>query len=47
MVGGFGLGGAPQALIKGLVKNGAKNLTIASITAGNDDWGVGLLIKNK
>lgn len=46
-IGGFGLGGAPQALIKGLVANGAKNLTVASITAGVDDWGVGLLLRNR
>ena len=35
MVGGFGLGGVPNALIEGVVKSGAKNLTVASINAGN------------
>eukprot|EP00825_Cyclidium_porcatum_P046707 TRINITY_DN741_c0_g1_i10.p1 TRINITY_DN741_c0_g1~~TRINITY_DN741_c0_g1_i10.p1 ORF type:complete len:351 (+),score=83.63 TRINITY_DN741_c0_g1_i10:112-1164(+) len=47
MVGGFGLGGVPNALIEGVVKSGAKNLTVASINAGIDDWGIGLLIKSR
>ncbi len=35
MVGGFGLSGNPEALIKGVVERGAKHLTLVSNTAGN------------
>lgn len=47
MVGGFGLVGIPEQLILALVKRGAKNLTIISNNCGVDDWGLGLLLKNK
>jgi 3-oxoacid CoA-transferase subunit A len=46
-VGGFGLCGIPEALIVALRDGGSKNLTIASNNAGVDDWGLGLLLKNK
>jgi 3-oxoacid CoA-transferase subunit A len=35
MVGGFGLSGNPEALIKGVVERGVKNLTLVSNNAGN------------
>ncbi|MBA2541097.1 MAG: aminotransferase class III-fold pyridoxal phosphate-dependent enzyme, partial [Deltaproteobacteria bacterium] len=35
MVGGFGLSGNPEALIKGVVDRGVKNLTLVSNNAGN------------
>lgn len=47
MVGGFGLVGIPEQLILALVKKGVKDLTIISNNCGIDDWGLGLLLKNK
>ncbi|HZG70075.1 MAG TPA: CoA transferase subunit A [Chondromyces sp.] len=47
MVGGFGLCGIPENLIKALAEKGTKNLTIISNNCGVDDWGLGLLLKNK
>ncbi|MBD8005033.1 CoA transferase subunit A [Bacillus norwichensis] len=47
MVGGFGLVGIPENLIKALAKEGARNLTIISNNCGVDDWGLGLLLRNK
>lgn len=47
MVGGFGLCGIPENLIKALAKKGTKNLTIISNNCGVDDWGLGILLKNK
>ncbi|QCR32066.1 CoA transferase subunit A [Lysinibacillus sp. SGAir0095] len=47
MVGGFGLVGIPEQLILALVKKGVKDLTIISNNCGVDDWGLGLLLKNK
>ena len=47
MVGGFGLCGIPEKLILALVKKGVKNLTVISNNCGVDDWGLGLLLKNK
>lgn len=47
MVGGFGLCGIPENLIKGLLERGVKDLTIISNNCGVDDWGLGLLLKNK
>jgi 3-oxoacid CoA-transferase len=45
-VGGFGLGGNPETLLKELSKTvGANNLTIASLTGGVDGFGLGLLIE--
>lgn len=47
MVGGFGLCGIPENLIKALAAKGTKNLTIISNNCGVDDWGLGLLLRNK
>jgi 3-oxoacid CoA-transferase subunit A len=47
VVGGFGLVGIPENLILGLRDKGVKNLTIVSNNCGVDDWGLGLLLKNK
>lgn len=47
MVGGFGLCGIPENLIIALVEKGIKDLTVISNNCGVDDWGLGLLLKNK
>ncbi|WP_096188010.1 CoA transferase subunit A [Evansella halocellulosilytica] len=47
MVGGFGLVGIPENLIKALVESGVKDLTVISNNCGVDDWGLGLLLKDK
>lgn len=47
MVGGFGLCGIPENLIKALAEKGTKDLTIISNNCGVDDWGLGLLLRNK
>lgn len=47
MVGGFGLCGIPENLIAELVKLNVKNLTCISNNAGVDDFGLGLLLKQR
>lgn len=47
MVGGFGLVGIPENLIKALATSGVSDLTVISNNCGVDDWGLGLLLKNK
>ena len=47
MFGGFGLCGIPENSIAALVKKGTKNLTCISNNAGVDDFGIGLLLKQK
>lgn len=47
LVGGFGLVGIPENLILGLYEKGVKDLTIISNNCGVDDWGLGILLKNK
>ena len=47
MVGGFGLVGIPEQLILALVEKGVKDLTIISNNCGVDEWGLGLLLKDK
>ena len=47
MVGGFGLCGIPENLILALVETGVKDLTIISNNCGVDEWGLGLLLKNR
>src|SRR5512142_2567691 len=47
MVGGFGLCGIPENLINALARSGIKNLTVISNNAGIDEFGLGLLLKNK
>jgi len=43
-VGGFGLSGAPMALIEALLAQGADELSIVSNNCGVDDWGLGVLL---
>ena len=47
MVGGFGLCGIPENAIMALYKSGVKNLTCISNNAGVDNFGLGILLKNK
>src|SRR5262245_29377818 len=44
MMGGFGVCGIPENMVRMLVEHGAKDLTIISNNAGVADFGVGLLI---
>jgi 3-oxoacid CoA-transferase subunit A len=44
MVGGFGLCGMPENLIRALVRKGVKNLTTISNNVGVDGLGMGLLL---
>src|SRR5262245_62069698 len=46
-VGGFGLCGIPEQLIKALRDTGVKGITAVSNNAGVDDWGLGLLLQTK
>jgi 3-oxoacid CoA-transferase subunit A len=46
MVGGFGLCGNPENLIRALVRKGVKNLTTMSNNAGVDGLGIGMLLAN-
>jgi 3-oxoacid CoA-transferase subunit A len=45
MMGGFGLCGIPETLIRALHARGTKNLTIISNNAGVDEFGAGMLLK--
>ena len=47
MLGGFGLCGIPENCIAALVKKGIKDLTCISNNAGVDDFGIGLMLKQK
>ena len=47
MLGGFGLCGIPENCIAAFVKKGIKNLTCISNNAGVDDFGIGLMLKQK
>lgn len=47
MVGGFGLAGIPENAISELRKKGVKGLTCISNEAGVDDFGLGILLKNR
>ena len=47
MLGGFGLCGIPENLIAALHDNRIKDLTCISNNAGVDDFGLGLLLKNR
>jgi 3-oxoacid CoA-transferase subunit A len=44
MMGGFGMCGIPENLIRLLVEHGAKDLTVISNNAGVADFGIGLLL---
>jgi 3-oxoacid CoA-transferase subunit A len=46
MMGGFGLCGIPENLIKMLAASGVKNLTVMSNNAGVADYGIGLMLQN-
>ena len=41
------MGGVPNALIEAVRDHGIKDLTVTSNNCGVDDWGLGLLLKNK
>jgi 3-oxoacid CoA-transferase subunit A len=47
MLGGFGLCGLPENCITALVKKGVKDLTCISNNAGVDDFGIGLMLKQR
>ena len=47
MLGGFGLCGIPENSILELVRIGVKNLVCISNDAGIDDFGLGLLLRNR
>jgi len=47
MLGGFGLCGIPENSIAALVQKGIKNLTCISNNAGVDDFGIGLMLRQK
>ena len=47
MIGGFGLCGIPENCLTALVKKRTKNLTCVSNNAGVDDFGIGLLLKER
>src|SRR6201990_3009206 len=47
MLGGFGLCGIPENCIAALVRKGSKDLTCISNNAGVDDFGIGLMLKQK
>lgn len=47
MLGGFGLCGIPENCITALVKKGTKDLTCISNNAGVDDFGIGLMLKQR
>ncbi|MFY9914561.1 MAG: CoA transferase subunit A [Nocardioidaceae bacterium] len=46
-VGGFGLCGIPSVLIKALLDAGVRDLEAISNNCGVDDWGLGLLLREK
>ena len=45
LMGGFGLCGIPENLIKALHTRGTKDLTVISNNAGVDDFGIGILLR--
>ncbi len=47
MMGGFGLCGIPENLIRALHQRGTRNLTIISNNAGVDDFGIGVLLRSR
>ncbi|MBC7964141.1 MAG: CoA transferase subunit A, partial [Steroidobacteraceae bacterium] len=47
MAGGFGLVGIPEKLIEGLRDSGVRDLTVISNNCGVDEWGLGILLKNR
>ncbi|MCG9894211.1 MAG: CoA transferase subunit A, partial [Fimbriimonadaceae bacterium] len=47
MAGGFGLCGIPEHLIAAILEDGVKDLTVISNNCGVDDFGLGLLLREK
>jgi 3-oxoacid CoA-transferase subunit A len=47
LMGGFGLCGIPENLIKALHARGTRGLTVISNNAGVDDFGIGVLLKSR
>jgi 3-oxoadipate CoA-transferase alpha subunit len=47
MIGGFGGAGMPAELVDALIRLGAKDLTIVNNNAGNADFGLALLLKER
>jgi 3-oxoacid CoA-transferase subunit A len=47
MMGGFGLCGLPENLIRALHARGTKDLTVISNNAGVDDFGIGILLRTR
>jgi 3-oxoacid CoA-transferase subunit A len=47
MMGGFGLCGIPENLIRALRARGTRNLTVMSNNAGVDGFGIGLLLESR
>jgi 3-oxoacid CoA-transferase subunit A len=47
LMGGFGLCGIPENLIRALLARGTRDLTIISNNAGVDDFGIGLLLRSR
>ena len=47
MMGGFGLCGIPEHLIRALHARGTKGLTVISNNAGVDDFGAGILLRSR
>jgi len=47
LAGGFGLCGIPENSIRALAELGTKNLTFVSNNCGVDDFGLGILLRNK
>jgi 3-oxoacid CoA-transferase subunit A len=47
MLGGFGLCGIPENAIAALVRKGVKGLTCISNNAGVDDFGIGLMLRQR
>ena len=47
MLGGFGLCGIPENCIDALIRKGTRDLTCISNNAGVDDFGIGLMLRQK
>src|SRR6202167_6365988 len=46
-MGAFGTSGVPENLINALIRQGTRNLTVASNNPGTDGFGIGALIENR
>ena len=45
LIGGFGTAGIPEALVDGLIEQGARDLTVVNNNAGNGEHGLAALLK--